>query len=108
MTQLGLRGAMIGTNVNGRNLDDPALDPFWAAAEELGAFIFIHPQGGAAASGSSSYYMKNFVGLPFDTTIAAACLVFGGVLGALSEAENLPGARRRLRALPGRPLPARL
>ena len=80
MTKLGLRGAMIGTNVNGRNLDDPALAPFWAAAEELGAFIFIHPHGGIAGERLSSYYMKNFVWLPFDTTIAAASLVFGGVL----------------------------
>jgi aminocarboxymuconate-semialdehyde decarboxylase len=80
MTTLGLRGAMIGTNVNGRNLDDPALAPFWAAAEELGAFLFIHPHGGIFGERLGSYYMKNFVGLPFDTTIAAASLVFGGVL----------------------------
>lgn len=80
MTKLGLRGAMIGTHVNGRNLDDPALEPFWTAAEELGAFLFIHPHGGGAGDRLSSYYMKNFVWLPFDTTIAAASLVFGGVL----------------------------
>ncbi|HEY2212717.1 MAG TPA: amidohydrolase family protein [Bradyrhizobium sp.] len=80
MTTHGLRGAMIGTNVNGRNLDDPALAPFWAAAEELGAFLFIHPHGGIFGERLGSYYMKNFVGLPFDTTIAAASLVFGGVL----------------------------
>ena len=52
MTQLGLRGAMIGSNVKGRNLDDPALEPFWAAAAALGAFIFVHPharRGGRAA-----------------------------------------------------------
>jgi aminocarboxymuconate-semialdehyde decarboxylase len=80
MTKLGLRGAMIGTNVNGRNLDDPALDPFWAAAEELGAFLFIHPHGAIFGERLASYYMKNFVGLPFDTTIAGASLIFGGVL----------------------------
>jgi aminocarboxymuconate-semialdehyde decarboxylase len=80
MTKLGLRGAMIGTNVNGHNLDDPMLAPFWTAAEELSAFLFIHPHGGAFGERLDSYYMKNFVGLPFDTTIAAACLVFGGVL----------------------------
>ncbi len=108
MTKLGLRGAMIGTNVNGRNLDDPALAPFWAAAEELGAFIFIHPHGGGVGERLSSYYLKNFVGLPFETTIAAATLVFGGVLGASSETENLPVAWRRFRALSGRAFPARL
>jgi len=80
MTTLGLRGAMIGTHVRGRNLDDPALAPFWAEAETLGAFIFIHPHGGAGAERLGAYYLKNLVGLPFETTIAGASLVFGGVL----------------------------
>ncbi len=80
MMKLGLRGAMIGTNVRGRNLDDPALEPFWATAEKLGAFIFIHPHAGAAAERLGSYYLKNLVGLPFETTVAGASLVFGGVL----------------------------
>jgi aminocarboxymuconate-semialdehyde decarboxylase len=80
MTKLGLRGAMIGSNVNGRNLDDPALEPFWATAEELDAFIFIHPHAGVGAERLGSYYLKNLVGLPLETTIAATSLVFGGVL----------------------------
>jgi aminocarboxymuconate-semialdehyde decarboxylase len=80
MTKLGLSGAMIGSNVNGRNLDDPALEPFWAVAAELNAFIFIHPHAGAAAKRLKLYYLKNLVGLPFETTIAGVSLVFGGVL----------------------------
>src|SRR5207244_6567817 len=80
MGTLGLRGAMIGSNVRGKNLDDPALEPFWAAAAELGAFIFVHPHAGAAAERLGSYYLKNLVGLPFETTVAGASLVFGGVL----------------------------
>ncbi|MGA7428881.1 MAG: amidohydrolase family protein, partial [Xanthobacteraceae bacterium] len=80
MSKLGLRGAMIGTHVNGRNLDDRALEPFWAAAAELGAFIFVHPHAGAAGERLNEYYLKNLVGLPFETTRAGACLVFGGVL----------------------------
>jgi len=43
MRALGLRGAMIGSNVDGTNLDDPGLEPIWAAAAELGAFILVHP-----------------------------------------------------------------
>ncbi len=80
MTEQGLRGAMIGSNVNGRNLDDPALEPFWAAAAALGAFIFVHPHAGAAGERLGAYYLKNLVGLPFETTVAGASLVFGGVL----------------------------
>ena len=76
----GLRGAHIGSNINGRNLDDPALEPVWAKAAELGAFILIHPVGVAGAERLKSYYLANLIGNPVDTTIAAASLVFGGVL----------------------------
>ena len=51
MRKLGLRGAMIGSNVMGKNLDDPSLEPLWAAAEELGAFMFVHPVNVAGATG---------------------------------------------------------
>lgn len=77
---LGFRGAMIGSNVQGRNLDDPALEPLWATAAELDALILIHPYNVAGADRLRSYYLNNLVGNPLDTTIAAACLVFGGVL----------------------------
>ncbi len=80
MTQLGLRGAQIGSHVEGRNLDDPALEPLWAAAAELDAFILVHPQKIAGGDRLKSYYLKNLIGNPLDTTIAAASLVFGGVL----------------------------
>lgn len=76
----GLRGAHIGSNINGRNLDDPALEPVWAKSAELGAFILIHPVGVAGADRLKSYYLANLIGNPVDTTIAAASLVFGGVL----------------------------
>jgi aminocarboxymuconate-semialdehyde decarboxylase len=77
---LGLRGAMIGSNVQGRNLDDPTLEPLWAEAAALGAFMIVHPVNVAGAERLRSYYLNNLIGNPLDTTIAAACLVFGGVL----------------------------
>ncbi|MBI3635974.1 MAG: amidohydrolase family protein, partial [Candidatus Rokubacteria bacterium] len=45
---LGCRGVGIGSNVHGRQLDDPALAPFWARAEALGLPVFIHPISPAA------------------------------------------------------------
>jgi aminocarboxymuconate-semialdehyde decarboxylase len=80
MGALGLRGMQIGSNVAGRNLDDPELEPVWATAAELGAFILLHPINVAGADRLSSYYLGNLIGNPLDTTIAAACLVFSGVL----------------------------
>jgi len=80
MRKLNLRGAMIGSNVMGKNLDDPSLAPLWAAAEKLGAFMFVHPTHVAGADRLKSYYLQNLIGNPLDTTIAAACLYFGGVL----------------------------
>ena len=80
MGELGMKGIMIGSNVQGRNYDDPALEPIWAAAAELGAFVFIHPTTTAAADRLKDYYLRNFIGNPLDTTIAAASLLYAGVL----------------------------
>jgi aminocarboxymuconate-semialdehyde decarboxylase len=80
MTKLGMHGAMIGSNINGKNLDDPSFEPLWATAAELDAFMVIHPGNVAGADRLRAYYLGNLIGNPLDTTIAAACLIFGGVL----------------------------
>jgi aminocarboxymuconate-semialdehyde decarboxylase len=80
MRELGLKGCQIGSNINGKNLDDPALAPFWKTADELAAFIMVHPTQVAGAERLKNYYLANLIGNPLDTTIAAACLVFGGVV----------------------------
>jgi aminocarboxymuconate-semialdehyde decarboxylase len=80
MRVLGLRGAQIGSNIAGKNLDDPELEPVWATAAELDAFILVHPINVAGMDRLGSYYLNNLIGNPLDTTIAAACLVFSGVL----------------------------
>jgi aminocarboxymuconate-semialdehyde decarboxylase len=80
MKKLGLHGTMIGSNINGKNLDDPSFEPLWTAAEELDAFMMIHPGNVAGADRLRSYYLGNLIGNPLDTTIAGACLIFGGVL----------------------------
>jgi len=80
MTKLGLRGSMFASNVKGMNLDDPSFEPLWATAEELGAFMFVHPNNIAGADRLKSYYLANLIGNPLDTTIAAASLYFGGVM----------------------------
>jgi aminocarboxymuconate-semialdehyde decarboxylase len=80
MTKLGLKGSMFASNIMGKNLDDPSFESVWTTAEELGAFMFVHPNNVAGADRLKSYYLQNLIGNPLDTTIAAACLYFGGVL----------------------------
>lgn len=80
ITRLGMRGVEIGSRVEDVDLDDPSLDPFWAAAQALRAPIFIHPSGTTLGKRVAKYYLGNVIGNPLDTTIALTNLIFGGVL----------------------------
>ena len=77
---LGFLGAMIGTNILDKNLDDPILDPLWKRAEELNVPIILHPTMPEFGHILSDYYLKNLLGNPMSTTIAASRLILGGVL----------------------------
>ena len=54
--------------------------PFWKKAEELGAFVVIHPNGFTHAERLSRFYFNNVIGNPLETTIALHYLIFDGVL----------------------------
>jgi aminocarboxymuconate-semialdehyde decarboxylase len=79
-----LRGVEIGTSAGGIELDDPSLREFFAAAAQLGMLIFVHPLILGAAAGWTQRILGTEVtfglGMPTDTAIAAAKLVFGGVV----------------------------
>jgi aminocarboxymuconate-semialdehyde decarboxylase len=77
---LGLKGVIIGSNMNGRNYDEEAFLPFFAKAQELGTPIWIHPNSPAGIERIKDYYLVNFLGLPLESTIAVAQMVFGGIL----------------------------
>lgn len=82
VTDLGLRGIEISSNVNGVELADATLRPFFAAAEELGILLFIHPLGFTHGQRLAEHYLDNIVGNPLESTIALSHLIFGGVLDA--------------------------
>ncbi len=86
--ELGLRGAQIGTHVDanphcGRvetlNLDNAALQPVWAAAEELDAALFVHPWDMLGMERMPKYWLPWLVGMPAETALAICSLIFGGV-----------------------------
>jgi aminocarboxymuconate-semialdehyde decarboxylase len=78
--ELGLRGVVTGSNVNGHGFDEEVFLPFFEKVEELDVPIFIHPNNPAGVERVRKYYLANFLGLPLESTVAAAQLVFGGVL----------------------------
>jgi len=78
--KLGLKGMQIGSNINGKNLDEPEFEPVWAVANQHAAFCMVHPNNVAGIDRMRKYYLNNLIGNPLDTTIAAASLVFGGVI----------------------------
>jgi aminocarboxymuconate-semialdehyde decarboxylase len=85
--ELGLAGIEIGTHVNDRNLDDPALFPVFQAAEELGAAVFVHPWDMMGQDKMKKYWLPWLVGMPAETSRAICSLIFGGVL------EKLPNLK---------------
>ena len=80
MKRLGMRGVEICTNVNGKDLSDPSFEPVFAKLEQLGAVIFLHPNGFSEAQRLSEHYFNNVIGNPLDTSMALSHLIFGGVL----------------------------
>jgi aminocarboxymuconate-semialdehyde decarboxylase len=79
-----VRGVQIGTNVEGADLDDLRFRPVWEALEEEDLPILLHPdqRSIAGAPRLASFYLQNLIGLPLESTIAAAKLILGGVLDA--------------------------
>jgi aminocarboxymuconate-semialdehyde decarboxylase len=78
--QLGLDGVQIGTHVADRNLDDPAIEAVLAAAESLGAAVFVHPWDMLAPERMTRHWLPWLVGMPAELALAIASVVLGGVL----------------------------
>ncbi|HEY9498316.1 MAG TPA: amidohydrolase family protein [Terrimesophilobacter sp.] len=78
----GLHGVIVGSRICGRSLDDEELEPLWAALEDTGLGVFLHPHYAAAGEQLRGFghALPVSVGFPFETTIALARLVFAGVL----------------------------
>ena len=76
----GIRGLYMATHVNGKNLDDESLWPVYASCEKHGLPIFLHPVSPVGTERMRKYHLGNFLGNPYETGIAAASLMFGGVM----------------------------
>ena len=70
---------MIFSNVNGIALTDGHFEPLYEEADHLGAVLHIHPTDPVGVEAMKDYWLMPLVGFLFDTTLAAAKLVFAGV-----------------------------
>src|SRR5258706_1425368 len=99
----GMRGLYLATSVDGVELDDKRFWDVYARCEEIGWPIFLHPVYTIGVDRTQRYYLRNLLGNPYDTGMAAASLIFGGVLDAFPKLEiNLPHAGGTLPGLIGR------
>ncbi|MEZ3179498.1 amidohydrolase [Streptomyces pimonensis] len=76
----GLAGVEISSHAPGRELSDPAYEPFWTRAEETGAILFLHPFGCTLDERLDRWYLSNTVGQPVENAVALSHLIFSGVL----------------------------
>ena len=84
---MGFAGCMLMGNVNGVPLADRRFWPLWERASDAGAVMYIHPTFPLGVEAMQEYWLMPLVGFLFDTTLAAAHLVFAGI------PERFPGIR---------------
>jgi len=80
--KLGLKGASLDTQVNGKEWDEPEFLPFFKAAEQLGALLFYHPQpqNNFVLKRNPRHGLNNSMGVIIDDAIVTATLICSGVL----------------------------
>ncbi|MDF1597669.1 MAG: amidohydrolase family protein [Acidimicrobiia bacterium] len=79
VADLGMAGVEIAATVDGAELDDRDLDPFWEAAAELRCLVLIHPYNPLAGRNVKRHFLDNAIGRPAETSIGVGHMVMGGV-----------------------------
>ena len=86
-SKMKLAGVQIGSNVNGKNLNETELLPMFEAASDLDMSIFVHPWEMMGENKMKKYWLPWLVGMPAETSRAICSMIFGGVF------ERLPNLR---------------
>jgi len=85
--EIGFKGCMVFGNVHGVPLANKRFWPLWERASEARAVMYIHPTFPLGVEAMEDYWLMPLCGFLFDTTLAAANLVFAGI------PERYPGIR---------------
>lgn len=100
----GMRAVYFPTSYGGKEIDDKSLWPIYAQCEQHGWPVLLHPSETIGRERTSrAWGLDNLAGNPYDTGIATAHLIFGGVLDAFPELTvMLPHAGGTVPAVIGR------
>lgn len=77
--ELGFKSVLIGSNIEGRQFDEPEFLPFFQECAKLGVLVNLHPYYVGDKKMFEKYYLTNLLGNPLDTAVALSHLIFGGV-----------------------------
>jgi aminocarboxymuconate-semialdehyde decarboxylase len=77
---LGAVAVMVSANVEGENIGQLPLDPFWASAVKLQMPVMIHPMASAPLPRAAKFGLTQSVQYTFDTTLGIGSLIFCGIL----------------------------
>jgi aminocarboxymuconate-semialdehyde decarboxylase len=80
VVDLRFPGLEICTNVNGIDFDDPRFIPFFEKVVEHDLLLVVHPNGFTSGERLADHYLINTVGMPMDSTVFIARMIFGGVM----------------------------
>jgi aminocarboxymuconate-semialdehyde decarboxylase len=79
MKELRFAGVEIASHVNGTSIGEPRFEPFFAAAERIGAAIFVHALRPAGQDRIVGAFPEQAVCFPGDIALAAASMITGGI-----------------------------
>lgn len=77
---LGAVAVMVPANVEGVNIGEKALDPFWARAETLALPVILHPVLVEPAPRAAKFALTQIAQYTFDTTLGIGSILLSGVL----------------------------
>jgi len=83
ITECGLKGAMLLSNVDGQPLDSERFLPVFEKAVKLDVPLYIHPTSPINDAAMGDYRLVPILGFGVDTTLAVLRLVFSGVMKRL-------------------------
>lgn len=91
LDDLNMTGAIIGANIDGRPIDDPAFAPFYEVMNARKSTMLIHPMVPAGIEVMNQYALAPLVGFMMDTTLAVARLIFSGFFDTYPNVNVIVG-----------------